>query len=148
MFSVEHGIDSKNRTVHWQGDGSQLLTFSHLQDVAEFVHLVLSRFMSTSHTEYGRWYYIESFRASFDQIFAEAQRIDGSEKPWKIERSGVDEAARMQIDATAEGEAAWHLSLIHDGNGLRENNDNDEVGFTPKYGFQESVREALSISRA
>lgn len=116
--------------------------------MASFVRLVVTDESLIPTAGHGRWYYIESYRASFNEVFAEAQNLDGQNKPWKITRSSADPARSLQTSDSAEGESAWHLALIDEGYGLRQTNDNDEIGFKPSHHFQDAVEEALLKARS
>lgn len=147
MLSSLHGIDANSSTTRWAGRGDQLVTFTHLRDVAAFVQLAVSR-VPIPQPGTGRWLYVESFRATFNDVFAEAQRLDGTRRQWTITRSSTDDARQTQTSDSEQGEIAWHLALFDDGDGLRAENNNILVGFEPRYGFASPVKEALLHARA
>lgn len=146
MLSSLHGIDANSSTIRWAGRGDQLVTFTHLRDVAAFVQLAVSR-VPVPQPGTGRWLYVESFRATFNDVFAEAQRLDGTQRQWIVTRSSADDARQTQTSDSEQGEIAWHLALFDDGDGLRAENDNKLVGLEPKYDFAGAVQETLLQER-
>lgn len=148
-FTSVLGIDPVGRTAALKVNGAQAISFTHLADIAAFVRHIATTPALHPSPGHGRWYYVEGYKARFDEVLAEAQRLDGDEKPWGLTPvpGAVEEARSQQLDQSGIGMLNWVLSSLSDGRALRGESDNESIGFTPKYGFQESVKEALELSR-
>lgn len=86
----------------------------------------------------GRRYFVQGYTASFDEVLAEAQRIDGEEEPWTIRQApgAVEETRDRRQEPSEAGVVSWVSASISEGLTLRKTNDNKSVGFKTKYGFR------------
>lgn len=147
-FMSAFGIDAVGRKAELKINGQQKVSFTNLADIAAFTRHVITT-QPLPEPGKGRWYYVEGYKASFNEVLEEAQRIDGEGRPWTVSQvpGAVEEAQRHQQELSEVGIYNWVMSSISNGRALRSESDNGKVGFTPAFGFQQSVQEALELSR-
>ena len=136
------GFDVPNRKFPLPIKSDAKFSYTALADIATFTRLsVLYR--PIPQPGQGERIKVESGRATFDQLLAQGEKLDG--KKWSITRKtdfSKDEENAKQPDI--HGFAAWVAARIGDSSGLHERVDHDAVGFKPKVTFEDVLKKQLA----
>ncbi|KAL9931766.1 hypothetical protein V8E36_009316 [Tilletia maclaganii] len=145
LFHPAFGYDFKNKTAVVRGDGKAKVSVTDTRDVGLFVVLALTT-QPVPAPGTGKVYRIEGYETTQADAIAALEKETGSK--WTIQTASLEEAQSKQTEDSFEGIVNWLNASLADGRQKLDSNDNELVGFKPRYFLPDHAKDAVAAISA
>ncbi|KAK0548435.1 hypothetical protein OC846_003737 [Tilletia horrida] len=134
------GYDIPKRTAVRYLSGDQKISATNTEDIARFVRLTLTS-QPVPQPGSGKVYRVEAYVTSPNEILAELEKQVGEK--FTVTAGDYEAAKAKQTEASFDGFVAWLQAAQSDGRTKLDSNDNELVGFKPRYTLADDIKSGI-----